>query len=318
VAGSHLIFFATDVHGSEVCFRKWLNAAAGYGADVLVMGGDLTGKVIVPVHRIDGRYRARWGGEDFVFDTDEELAAFTRRVADAGAYAWRSEPDEAAEVFADDERLDALFRRLTAERMAEWVELAETRIGDGVAAYIIAGNDDAAEIDDALAAGRRMQLADNRTVMIDDWLPMISLGDSTPTPWNSPRELSEDEYAAKLEALVGVTGDHSRAVWNLHVPPRACALDDAPELDDSLAVRYTPAGDAKMVPVGSSAVRSAIEQHQPLVGLHGHVHEGRGRAKIGKTVCFNPGSSYQQGVLQGVLVRVDRKKGLRDYTLTTG
>jgi Icc-related predicted phosphoesterase len=73
-----------------------------------------------------------------------------------------------------------------------------------------------------------------------------------------------------------------------------------------------------MQPVGSLAVREAIERHQPLMGLHGHVHDSCGRAKIGRTVCFNPGSSYQQGVLQGVLVRVDQRRGVRDYTLTTG
>jgi uncharacterized protein len=318
VAGSHLIFFATDLHGSEVCFRKWLNAATGYGADVLVMGGDLTGKVIVPVHRIDGRYRARWGYEDIELESDDELALFRRRVADAGAYVWRSEPDEAAAVFADDDALDALFRRLTAERLAEWVALAESRISDGTQAFIIAGNDDAEEIDDVLSAGRRLQLADNRRVAIDDWLSMISLGDSTPTPWNSPRELPEEEYAAKLETLVSSIDEPARSIWNLHVPPHASALDDAPELDESLAVRYTVAGDVKMIPVGSRAVRSAIERHHPLLGLHGHVHEGRGRARIGSTTCFNPGSAYQQGVLQGVLVRIDRKKGVRDHSMTTG
>jgi Icc-related predicted phosphoesterase len=318
VPDSHLIFFATDVHGSEVCFRKWLNAAAAYDADVLVMGGDLTGKVIVPVHRIDGRYRARWGPEDIVLDGDDEFDVFRRRVAAAGAYVWQAEPDEAAEVFADDSATEALFTRLTAERIAEWVSLAETRIGDQTQAYIIAGNDDTAEVDVALARGERLQPADNRTVMIDDWLPMVSIGDSTPTPWRSPRELSEEEYAAKLEALVAPLDEGGSAVWNLHVPPHASSLDDAPAIDDQLAVQYTMSGDMKVVPVGSRAVRTAIERHQPLVGLHGHVHEGRGRAKIGRTVCFNPGSSYQHGVLQGVLVRVDRRKGVRDYTMTAG
>jgi Icc-related predicted phosphoesterase len=318
VPSSHLIFFATDVHGSEVCFRKWLNASAAYGADVLIMGGDLTGKVIVPVHRIEGRHRARWGQEDIVLDGDAELEAFRKRVADAGAYVWQVEPDEAAAVFADDAATDALFTRLTSDRIAEWVALAETRIGDATQAYIIAGNDDSADVDVALARGERLQLADNRAVMIDEWLPMVSLGDSTPTPWRSPRELTEEEYAAKLEAIIASVDQDTPGVWNVHVPPHASTLDDAPAIDDQLAVQYTMAGDVKMLPVGSRAVRAAIERHRPLVGLHGHVHEGRGRVKIGRTICFNPGSSYQQGVLQGVLVRVDRKKGVRDHTLTTG
>ena len=313
----HLIFFATDVHGSEVCFRKWLNAGAAYGADILIMGGDLTGKVIVPVHKINGHHHARWRDEDVLLETEAELVEFRRRAADTGAYVWESDTDQAAATFADEQATEQLFTRLASERLAGWVALAEDRLGEDARAFIIGGNDDAPEIDEVLEAGTRLVSADNRVVQLDDWLSMISLGDSTPTPWDSPRELPEEQYAEKLDQLIRSAGDARGAIWNLHVPPYGSSLDDAPSLDERLAVRYSVAGDIKMLPVGSSAVRSAIERHQPMVGLHGHVHEGRGRAKIGRTVCFNPGSSYQQGILCGVLVRVDRK-GVRDYTLTTG
>jgi len=160
--------------------------------------------------------------------------------------------------------------------------------------------------------------ADRRVVWLDDWLPMASFGDSTPTPWDSPRELPEDEYEREVELLVSGLDDFERAIFNLHVPPYDSALDLAPELDDELRVRYTVAGDARTAPVGGKAVREAIERYQPLVGLHGHVHEGRGRARIGRTICFNPGSDYQQGVLRGVLLRLSSKRGVRDFTFTTG
>ena len=42
------IFFATDVHGSERCFRKFLAAATVYEAEVLLLGGDVAGKGLVP------------------------------------------------------------------------------------------------------------------------------------------------------------------------------------------------------------------------------------------------------------------------------
>jgi uncharacterized protein len=318
LARDPLIFFATDIHGSEVCFRKWLSAGPAYGADVIVMGGDLTGKVIVPLHRIGGRFHARWRETDLVLDTDAEVAAFRRQVADAGAYIWDADPDEAAAVFADEDATDALFARMTTERIEEWVELADTRITNGTKAFIIAGNDDVPEVDEALGRGVQMQLADCRVVRLDDWLPMVSLGDSTPTPWDSPRELTEEQYADKLDSLLGDLDDIEGSVWNLHVPPYASTLDDAPALDDKRNVQYTVAGDTKFAPVGSQAVRRAIESRQPMLGLHGHVHEARGRIKIGRTVCFNPGSSYQQGILLGVLVRVSEKRGVKDYTLTTG
>jgi hypothetical protein len=57
-----------------------------------------------------------------------------------------------------------------------------------------------------------------------------------------------------------------------------------------------------MISVGSKAVRAAIEKYQPLVGLHGHIHESRSAQKIGRTTCINPGSEYGEGILRGCLV----------------
>ena len=318
MAKDRLLFFATDIHGSEVCFRKWLAAARAYGADTLIMGGDLTGKVIVPVQSREGHYVARFRGVEHRLETEAELAAFARTVADAGGYVWHTDPEEAARVFADDDAAERLFAQLTAERVRQWVDLAEERLGDDAQAFIIPGNDDAPEVDAELDRGTRLCNAEQRVTWLDDWLPMVSYGDSTPTPWQSPREVPEDEYERRVEALVGELDDPSRAVLNLHVPPHGSQLDMAPALDEHKHVRYTAAGDMMLAPVGGHGVRACIERHEPLLGLHGHVHEGRGRAKIGRTVCFNPGSDYQQGVLRGVLVRISHRKGVRDYTFTTG
>lgn len=314
------VFFATDIHGSERCFRKWLNAATGYGAGVLVLGGDITGKVIVPVHARNGGHVASWRGVEHRLEGASALADFERAVADAGAYAWHAERDEAAATFADDEASERLFARVAADRLARWVALADERLGGtDVKAYVIAGNDDPYEVDEALASGRSLVNADGRVVWIEDWLPMLSLGESTPTPWNSPREVSEEEYARRVSRLADeLDDDSSRAIFNLHVPPYDSALDLAPELDEELRIRYTVAGEPRQAPVGGRSARAAIERYRPLVGLHGHVHEGRGRAKIGRTVCFNPGSDYQQGVLRGVLLRISPKRGVRDFTFTTG
>lgn len=318
MARDRLLFFATDVHGSEACFRKWLAAARAYGADTLLMGGDLTGKVIVPVHARNGRHEARWRGAEHRLESRADLVAFARRVADAGAYVWHAGPDEAARAFADEQATERLFAELTAERVREWVELAEDRLTDDVQAYIMPGNDDSTDVDAALDRGARLRNAEQRVVWLDDWLPMISYGDSTPTPWDSPREVSEEEYRRRVEQLVAELDDPSRAVLNLHVPPYGSRLDLAPALDEGKRVRYSAAGDTLLAPVGGHSVRECIERLQPRLGLHGHVHEARGRAKIGRTVCFNPGSDYQQGVLRGVLVRVSPKAGVRDYTFTTG
>jgi Icc-related predicted phosphoesterase len=147
---------------------------------------------------------------------------------------------------------------------------------------------------------------------------MISYGDSTPTPWNSPREVTEEAYGLRLDALIDKLPEPQRAIFNLHVPPRDTQLDMAPALDDQLRVQDSKAGDMMLAPVGSQAVRERIEREQPMFTLHGHVHESKGRAKLGKTVCFNPGSDYQKGILCGVLIRASARKGVCDYAFTTG
>jgi uncharacterized protein len=68
------------------------------------------------------------------------------------------------------------------------------------------------------------------------------------------------------------------------------------------------AGGRAMQPVGSTSARTAIERVQPLLGLHGHIHESRGAVRIGRTLALNPGSNCEEGVLQGALVTLDPKK----------
>jgi len=69
--------------------------------------------------------------------------------------------------------------------------------------------------------------------------------------------------------------------------------------------------------VGSTAVRKAIETHQPMLGLHGHIHDSKGMCRIAKTLCLNPGSEYVDGVLRGIIVDLDESK-VRDYLFTSG
>ena len=315
---SRLLFFATDLHGSEACFRKFLSAARVYGADTLIMGGDITGKLIVPVHPARGGHVARWRDVEHALATAAELEAFVRTVADAGGYAWLAERDEAAATFGDEDATEALLIRLAAERVRAWVRLADERVAGGVQAFAMPGNDDASEIDAALAGGERLRATHGTVAWLDDWLPMVSYGDSTPTPWDSPREVTEETYAARLDELIALLERPGDAIFNIHVPPYGTQLDLAPELDAELRVRYGAAGDVLMSPVGSHAVRAAIEQAQPVASLHGHVHESPGRARLGRSVCFNPGSDYRSGVLRGVLVRVSRNRGVTDYAFTTG
>ena len=97
--------------------------------------------------------------------------------------------------------------------------------------------------------------------------------------------------------------DPSRSIFNFHAPPYGTMLDLAPELDSSRKP-VTVAGQVSFVHVGSHAVVEAIEEHQPLMGLHGHIHESYGHDTVGTTPVMNPGSEYGEGILRGYIIEI--------------
>jgi Icc-related predicted phosphoesterase len=116
--------------------------------------------------------------------------------------------------------------------------------------------------------------------------------------------------------MVSKVHDMRNCIFNLHVPPYDCGLDTCPKLDENLKPVYA-GSEIMTISSGSKAVRNAIEKHQPVLGLHGHIHESRGFVKIGRTLCLNPGSEYTEGMLRGVVVDLD-EKGVKNYLLTVG
>jgi Icc-related predicted phosphoesterase len=312
------LFYATDIHGSERCFRKFINAGAFYGADVLIMGGDVTGKMIVPiVEEASGRFvaeifgRTRWFGED-------ELPGIQKLVGDAGYYAARMGPDELEELHADPAKVQAAFRRLMSETVTRWLDFAEERLaGTQIVCLVSPGNDDQPFIDELLSSSDRVINPEGRVVPLPGDLELVSLGFSNRTPWDSPRELDEPELLARIETIAAQVTRPDRTIFNLHVPPKDSSLDEAIILNADLSPVIRN-GSAVVGGVGSTAVREAIERHQPLLGLHGHIHESRGLAKVGRTTVFNPGSEYSDGVLRGLIVTVEAGKGIRGHQFVAG
>jgi Icc-related predicted phosphoesterase len=311
------LFFATDIHGSETCWRKFLNAAKFYRADVLVLGGDMTGKALVPITEFpDGTFKATLLQQEFLLHNEEEVRDMERRVASRGYYPFRVTPAQLAEFEADPAKVDLFFHEQMLGLLERWMALADERLdGTELRCYVCPGNDDSPETDEVLRRSRRVEVAEGRAVDLGDGFSMLSTGWSNITPWQTYRELPEPELAARIEAMIPSDAEMGRTVFNFHCPPYASGLDDAPEVDEDLNVK--DAGRS-LIPVGSTAVREAILKHQPLLSLHGHIHEGKGVTRLGKTLSINAGSLYEQGVLQGVLVELDRKKGIKTYTLTTG
>ena len=311
---SFTVYYASDIHGSDRLWRKFVNAGPFYGADVLVMGGDLAGKAVLPIVRQNGGYIARELDGERVFG-DDELDAVETRIRNLGFYPLITTDEELDEAHGDREAVDALFRRAMEQSVRGWIALAQERLaGTGIALYVMLGNDDEPHLKDVLAETGID--CEDEIVELPEGFQMISCGWANPTPWHSPRELPEDELEQRIEKFAERV-DSAHAVFNLHVPPIRTTLDKAPELDETLKP-VVRGGAVSVVSVGSEAVRNVIERHQPPLALHGHIHEARGVAKVGRTVCINPGSEYAEGVLHGALAVLDRKKGLRNYQLVSG
>jgi Icc-related predicted phosphoesterase len=316
------IFFAADIHGSQVTFRKFLAAAAFYGVDALVFGGDLMGKALVPILRTNGGYRASFQGRDEEFDADG-LGAFTDALEQPGFYWKVFDHEEYEAVERDPMAKHGLFHELASERLTEWIERAEEALqGTGVHLFLTGGNDDEPSVLETLERhdGDNVIASEGRLVDIDGEHTMITVGLSTFTPWDTPREASEEDIARTIEAAAAAVPDVGRCVFNLHCPPKDTPIDTCLKLEVRPGELPRPIRDGgRFVTTGggSVAVRDAIERYQPLVGLHGHIHESGGRFRIGRTQTFNPGSEYVQGVLQGVIVSL-RGGRLVSYQHTQG
>jgi Icc-related predicted phosphoesterase len=307
------LFFVTDIHGSNVCYRKFLNALPIYGADVAVLLGDLTGKVLVPlVDKGGDQWECTVMGQYREINGQEELADIKKTVENAGYYWVHQSRSEFDETRGDPAKIDALFKSLVFQRVQEWLDLADERLeGKPYQMYMAPGNDDWFVIDDMIDNAKLVHPCDARVVEIDHH-EMITSSDSNPTPWQTPREMSEEDLEKKLRELVVKVKNQDTAIYNFHVPPYGYSLDLCPKLDENL----TMAADEK-IHAGSIGAKKVIEEYQPLLGLHGHIHESRGAQKAGRTLLINPGSEYSEGILKGVIIMLDKKK-VKDYVFTSG
>jgi Icc-related predicted phosphoesterase len=299
------LYYASDIHGSELLWRKFLNAPTFYGADVLIMGGDMSGKLLVPmVETRPGVWETRLLGKDQKAKGEPALEELEKAARFNGFYPYRCDPEEMERLQRDEHVRDEVFRRVMADELERWLALAHDKLGGaGTPIFLMPGNDDPWEFDDVFAHAPPSVVNVEGRVVGFDGLQMLSSGWSNPTPWDSPREKTEEDLLELFEKIREDLEPDVPAIFNLHVPPFDSTLDMAPELTEDLRV-VAKGGEANMIPVGSTAVREFIERHRPLLSLHGHIHESRGAVKIGETLAINPGSTYGEGVLDGATVDI--------------
>ena len=310
------IFFATDIHGSEVCWRKFLNSAAFYKADIVVLGGDVTGKAMVPIVAHPGYWQVTVRGETHRLESKEALDTIMTRIRNSGFYPAVVSPDELQHLGENEGAVDQRFETEMISSLDRWLDMADGKLKGGQIPCILnGGNDDIFEIDAVIESSPCVSFAEGKLMDLDGF-SLVSMGWTNPTPWNTYREAPEEELAPKIEALAELVPDMSRAIFNFHAPPYGTGLDDAPALDENLRPMH---GGAAMKPVGSKAVREAILKHQPLLSVHGHIHESRAMKRLGRTLSINPGSVYGDGVLQGAVLELDPKKAkVSRYLLVNG
>jgi Icc-related predicted phosphoesterase len=281
------------------------------------MGGDVNGKLIVPIIKEGNKHRSYLLGKERILTTQEEIKELVKTTEVLGVYPHIFEPDEYKEFKDSQETQDTLFKELMLRRLKEWMDFAEDRLKDtGLPCYISPGNDDIEEVNQVLEACPAVICPDNKVVQISDDHEMISLGNANLTPFDCPRDLPEEELGRRIDEIASDVKDMPNCVFNLHCPPYGSTIDDAPALDKDLRPQIGLSG-VEMEAVGCQAVRIAIEKYQPLLGLHGHIHESKGTAQLGRTTCLNPGSEYSEGILRGVQATI-RKGEVVSHVFTSG
>ena len=310
------LYFATDVHGSEMCWKKFVSAHKFYEVDTLILGGDMTGKAIIPIiAQGNDKYKVTLLEQETILEGRDEVERMVQTIQNRGYYPYVTNPDEVAAISSTPGKTDELFVDQVLKCMQRWMDYADTKLaGTGIRCYVCPGNDDMFQIDRVIAASKCVRSVEGQVIELDEHHEMVSSGWTNPTPWDTHREEPDEALLARIETIIAKAKNPPNAVFNLHAPPYGSGLDEAPELTKDLRPAYA---GRSLVSVGSKSVLKVIEKYMPLLGLHGHIHEGKGTRKFKKTLCINPGSMYEQGMLHGAVVELKPQK-VGNYILTTG
>jgi Icc-related predicted phosphoesterase len=313
------ILFASDLHGSNKTYKKYLNAFSYYDVDIFVLGGDLTGKAIVPVVDEGGSWRVEIPGQTKRAETEDDVEQIETQVANGGNYTYRMLESEYEAFREDDEKIDAEYNRLQEERLVKWVEWAEDELPVGKQIYAISGNDDEEFVRRVLDESSAFDMIDGYVSTVEETgQEILGYGYSNPTPWDTPREKEEEELREDLFELAEQVDDWSDAIVNIHVPPNGTHIDDAPKLNENNEP-ITEGGQMVTTPAGSQAVRDFIEEFEPMLGLHGHIHESQGDYEFDRTLSLNPGSEYGEGYLNGLIITLDGEdNSVERFQFTSG
>jgi len=297
------ILFTSDIHGSDIVFKKFLNAGLQFKVDAFIIGGDLAGKALYAIVDLgNGKYRIE---EKEV--GKEGLAQLTEEIRKRGEYYTIVSEKEYEEMQYNKDLVNQKFKEAMESVVRGWMKIAEEKLkGANIPIYVNLGNDDPEYLFRVIEESDIMKKCEGEIIDIGGH-EMISYGYVNPTPWKTPREKDENSLYKDLKEMADKIKDQSKAIYNLHAPPYNTHLDNAPLLDSNLKP-VVKGGEIVFTHVGSISVRRIIEEYQPLVGLHGHIHESKGFDKLGRTMIFNPGSEYSEGILHSLYLVLEGDK----------
>jgi Icc-related predicted phosphoesterase len=312
------ILYGSDFHGSDTVFRKFISSGLQYKANVLIVGGDVTGKAMIPIiQEGKDRYEATWFGNKAVATSPEELAKVKKEISSVGFYPIVLEKDEAVELESTPRKMAARFEAEMCKRVREWMILAEEKLTpQNMILYFMAGNDDLASIDETVAEFKSIRNPDMNHSELEGDYEVVGLSNANMTPWLCARDVEESVLEQKLDTLAGMIRNPERTIAVLHVPPYGSGLDTCPELDKNLKI-ITQGGQVVMKSAGSFAVKAFIEKVQPMLSLHGHIHESPGHVHIGRTLSINAGSEYAEAILKAAIINLENGK-VKGHLLISG
>jgi Icc-related predicted phosphoesterase len=312
------ILFTADLHGSDLCYRKFLRAIQNYKADIAIIGGDITGKALVPIiAKRDGTYVTTLFGVEHVANDEKELPKLTDKIVAVGFYYKIMTKEEYEEFSQNESAQKKIFEELIVERVKRWVELAESFVKTNKIKFLLMpGNDDIYEVDDVINKSEYVINPAGKIIQINNTHEVVGCDLANMTPWKCPRDVEDEVLEARLERVMTNIKNPNTTILVLHAPPYGTNIDLAPALDKDL--RYvTKGGQLIFEHVGSKGIRKIIEKYQPLLGLHGHIHESKGYDKIGRTLVINPGSEYNEGILHLAIIVISEDK-VKGYMILTG
>ncbi|QXJ31509.1 metallophosphoesterase family protein [Saccharolobus shibatae] len=291
------ILFSSDLHASYTVFKKFINAGKIYKVNALIIGGDIAGKTLLPIIDLGNN---NYNIQDKII-TSSELNSFIERFKSEGIYYAILSKNEYEEASQNKKAQDELFKKAIIATIREWMKIAEERLKDyKIPIFINLGNDDPEYLFEVLKESEIFKVGEGEVFDFKGY-EIISYGYVNPTPWNTFREKKEEEIYNDLSKIVSKITNYSKAIYNFHAPPYNTNLDNAPLLDENLKP-IVRGGEIVYTHVGSKSIRRIIEETNPLLGLHGHIHESRGFDKVNNTVVINPGSEYNSGLLHAALV----------------